>query len=270
MKITSILGTKKWLFYFCCLFFAFCNMISAKELSQIKIEWTPIKGSNGYKLEIQDEKGNLRAEDFPSASAELALASGNYSIRVSGLNKFKKPSNWSDWKKITVKESKEVQKISMSKDTSEEEVSKIETPIWKKFIPGLTSYESGTKWKIYVYAGIFSGLSYYSYANKRQGDALAEKISNQNSYLFFTSYASSSALGPLAYMQRNSDRNLYDSHQTNQRNAGFAILGLYMISLVDSFYFSNIAKKLSLQYIPELGLNANVGQRIQWSVEFQF
>ncbi len=255
------------------LFFCiFLTPLVSGGLQKIKIEWKSVKGNHGYKIQILDASTKDTREEMNSEeSISLEVPPGDYSIRVSALNKFKKPSNWSDWKKITIQDSEGVQKISMNPDVPAEEtkIVKPEAHPWKKWIPGLYTYSTNPS-KLYVYAGLFSGLAYYVYWNKKQGDLLAEKNSNQELFLSTAAIISPNQLGPFSYWQRNLDREEYDTFQSRQRMGGYAILGLYAISLVDSFYFSNEKSyKMSIHWFDRNQKN-QLDRNVLFSIEIPF
>ncbi|MCB1179271.1 MAG: fibronectin type III domain-containing protein [Leptospiraceae bacterium] len=246
LKLNKINNKIIYIILFC---IVFVNGLYSESAKSIKLEWSPIKGNKGYKLEVKKEDGSISSENIKTNFIELNLLPGKYDVRVSALNKFRKPSNWSDWKIITVKDIEEKQNISMNKEEpKEEEIKIISIPLWKKFIPGFVTFEYGKKWKIITYSILFVGGSYYTYKNKKEGDYLSGKLENDEGFLWAGSYYSPTQLGPLLYFNRNSDRDLYDSYQMNQRFGGYFLAGLYLFSLIDSFYFSNQEKKISFDF----------------------
>jgi hypothetical protein len=261
------------IYFFIACFVSFTvSPIVSGGLQKIRIDWKSVKGNLGYKIQILDATSqSIREEIISEESISLEIPPGNYSIRVSALNKFKKPSNWSDWKKITIQDSLGVQKISMNPDAQSEEPTVVvpETQTWKKWVPGLYTNSTNSP-KMYLYAGVFSSMFYYVYWNKKQGDFLAEKLSNQESFLTVSAWISPNQLAPYSYWQRNQDREEYDGFQSRQRMGGYAILGLYTLSLVDSFYLSSEKPyKLSFHWFDRNQKN-QLDRNVFMSIEFSF
>lgn len=67
------------------------------------IEWKPIKGAFGYKLEIRDENKKLIIEEVVNSTRYLIKApSGKYEFRISPMNVFEKTTVWSYWNPLNV------------------------------------------------------------------------------------------------------------------------------------------------------------------------
>ncbi len=76
---------------------------SLQSAEQGYIEWKPIKGAFGYKLEIRDEKKKLIIEEVVNSTRYLIRTpSGKYEFRISPMNVFEKTTVWSYWNPLNV------------------------------------------------------------------------------------------------------------------------------------------------------------------------
>jgi hypothetical protein len=66
-------------------------------------EWKGVDGASGYLFQVREPGGKILAErETSDTSIALPLAPGAYEIRISALNKFKKPASSSEWKPVSV------------------------------------------------------------------------------------------------------------------------------------------------------------------------
>ena len=88
-------------FLFTISFLLLCTNIIATE--QGYIEWKPIKGAFGYKLEIRDENKKLIIEEVVNSTRYLIRTpTGKYEFRISPMNVFEKTTVWSYWNPLNV------------------------------------------------------------------------------------------------------------------------------------------------------------------------
>lgn len=93
----------KRLRYACGLFLLLCGAAALHAQQQsLMLQWRPVGGAYGYILEVRDSSGKVETLRVKSNRAELKLGAGMYSIRLAGLNKFRRPGAWSDWRDFTV------------------------------------------------------------------------------------------------------------------------------------------------------------------------
>ncbi len=78
-------------------------IISLQSTEQGYIEWKPIKGAFGYKLEIRDESKKLIIEEIVNSTRYLIRTpSGKFEFRISPMNVFEKTTVWSYWNPLNV------------------------------------------------------------------------------------------------------------------------------------------------------------------------
>ena len=76
---------------------------SLQSTEQGYIEWKPIKGAFGYKLEIRDESKKLIIEEIVNSTRYLIRTpSGKFEFRISPMNVFEKTTVWSYWNPLNV------------------------------------------------------------------------------------------------------------------------------------------------------------------------
>jgi hypothetical protein len=67
------------------------------------IEWKPIDGANGYRIEIRDNSKRKIVDENTKLNHYLVkIPKGKYEFRISPLNLFEKPTVWSYWKALKV------------------------------------------------------------------------------------------------------------------------------------------------------------------------
>ncbi len=66
------------------------------------LSWRPVRGAFGYVMEVRDYAGAVKTLRVSRSQVELKLRPGDYSIRLAGLNKFRKPGAWSDWRTFQI------------------------------------------------------------------------------------------------------------------------------------------------------------------------
>jgi hypothetical protein len=91
----------KFFIYGISFFLSFINSLQSTE--QGYIEWKPIKGAFGYKLEIRDESKKLIIEEIVNSTRYLIRTpSGKFEFRISPMNVFEKTTVWSYWNPLNV------------------------------------------------------------------------------------------------------------------------------------------------------------------------
>ncbi len=90
-------------FLFTISFLLLCTNIQLFGTEQGYIEWKPIKGAFGYKLEIRDENKKLIIEEVVNNTRYLIRTpTGKYDFRISPMNVFEKTTVWSYWNPLNV------------------------------------------------------------------------------------------------------------------------------------------------------------------------
>ncbi len=90
----------------------FCLFISYSAYSEERkytyyIEWNEVKGNNGYKVEVRKISNPeilVAEEKTVTSSLEFLIPAGEYEFRISALNRFGKPSSWSQWSSFQVEQ----------------------------------------------------------------------------------------------------------------------------------------------------------------------
>jgi hypothetical protein len=250
--------------------------IYANDTPTIKLEWKAVKNSNGYLLQIKNDiTEEVKEQSSENHSIEFTLPPGKYSIRVSGLNKFKKPSNWSDWKKTEIIESDSIQNVNLSNESPKEEV-KISPNVqkWKWFVPGLTRWQNDQKISASLYWSCFALLSGMFVSEKNNGNHISDSARKQDLYVYPMSIIIPTYGQLYLYNERNNLHHQYEIKQDNQRTIGFVAIILYGISIYDSYRISKAPEKkeglsFDLNLSPTFSKEVNASQ-IQGSISFSY
>ena len=95
--------TKILLFFLCLTVVG--PLYTAKENS-LQYSWKQIKGANGYAIQVKNSSGDIILnEQVKTNSLTFSLPQGEYTHRISALNKFKKPGRWSPWIPFNIRKS---------------------------------------------------------------------------------------------------------------------------------------------------------------------
>lgn len=94
--------------FFIFLILFFNTQVLYSESSDIQpddiIEWSDVKSSKGYQLQIRNNKKKVVIDDkVTETKFKVQLPEGNYELRIGVYNKFSKIVGFSDWEKITIK-----------------------------------------------------------------------------------------------------------------------------------------------------------------------
>lgn len=77
------------------------SVLSAQDAEPVELTWGKISGTKGYALQVRDSSGTLLENiTLTKNSYSFKFPEGNYSIRIASLNRFNKPSVWSEWKNL--------------------------------------------------------------------------------------------------------------------------------------------------------------------------
>jgi len=77
-----------------------------KKDYKVRITWQAVKGAGGYIIEMNNDRGvQVLNTEANSNFVVPRLPSGNYTIRITVLDKFHKPADATPWTKILVKKS---------------------------------------------------------------------------------------------------------------------------------------------------------------------
>ncbi|MCP5497885.1 MAG: hypothetical protein H7A23_25300 [Leptospiraceae bacterium] len=166
------------------------------------LEWDTIQGSHGYRIEIQDASGKIvREEKVNGNQTDIKLPVGKYKYRISALNKFEKPSNWSEWETFS-----NLQETTLAqKDYG-----------WKLYVPGYPQIKNHQIVKGNLIIAWFLLLAVADYKEWRAGNQLASNPLNDPNYLTALALAGSPELSIYLRENRAQDKREYNSHQQNQ------------------------------------------------------
>lgn len=229
----------------CCLVFFFAAMLVSAERT-IRIQWSPVVGARGYA--VQWERSDEPAQKTEAVArkgdavvqatfVDLRLNPGVYKMRVSALNRFGKPAEWSDWIEFRIEDTTRAQTVDLNR-AGEENKKKAEmeqkkpppSPVppksWHVYVPGLTQIESGRPYG-WAYPVAMVGLSLYAASEKRKGDLLAKDRWNNPDFFLPVSLKWSLESKLLLWTRRSEQRERYDRAQQNQRIAGYGLLLLF-------------------------------------------
>lgn len=216
----------------------------------------------------------------------IKLSSGNYSVRVAGLNKFGKPGPWSSWKKMKITaKTKEItpEKEIIEPDKKEAEQKKSKptkksAPFfinsWTFFFPGAPQFMRGDEIRGFAYWGIYAGLGGALNSERLQGNTLALDPFNDPVFLTTILMFRNQPLivGFLFNHMRNSAEEQYNRHQANQRALGGAALMLYAIHILDATLLGPKSKH-SISFLHSLSypqqLSTTQRDISRWELSFQ-
>lgn len=92
----------------CALVLAACfargELAARPDDSQLNLSWKNVPGARGYIVQIRDVGGKKVLDRKTQASEiEFRLPPGDYTVRMAAVNKFNKPSAWSEWQDIRIR-----------------------------------------------------------------------------------------------------------------------------------------------------------------------
>ncbi len=104
---------------------SFPNQGSLIPYDGVVVEWKPVEGAVGYRVEIKNSRNNSVASfDVDGNRLEYKLSEGSYYIRIGALNRLKKVDSFSNWSPLEVIESvmPVIEKLSVSSFFAGEDV----------------------------------------------------------------------------------------------------------------------------------------------------
>ena len=216
-----------------------------KNLSEIKnnlfgefqysysFEWEEIKGNNGYAIQVKNNNDEIIHDlTVETNQVEFSVPLGDYMMRLSPLDRKKKPSKWSEWNPFRV----------------DKETAKAKTNIWTvsaKIFPCLGFF--GKKKPLWASSCFIwsAALGTAFYIEKKAGDNIANQDENDPVYLTILSYYQPLLFSLKMINDKRSDKKKYDTHQRNQRS--IAALGA-ITYLAYLFYMFDGFGLLALEY----------------------
>ncbi|PJZ54220.1 fibronectin type III domain-containing protein [Leptospira adleri] len=212
----------------------FCICISTSVYSEDKkylyyIEWNEVKGNNGYKIEIRKKtiEDILAMEEKVTVnSLEFKIPAGEYEFRISALNRFGKPSSWSQWSAFLVEQDRPKSVVEAEKKRALTGNSP-----WKVWIPGLLPLERKEYGRASLVFLWFGALAVAGNAERNAGNALSHAGTNDPAFLTLVALTSPLPIGYFFLHQREEDKKEYDRHQNNQVSIGVIALLSYGLNV---------------------------------------
>lgn len=197
------------------------------------LQWKKVKKSNGYIIQIRNQsKQIIREEEVKNNKINIKLPEGQFQYRISALNKFKKPSNWSKWDDIYIEPHKLVAR------TDKLENLKINTDKqnygWKLYVPGYPQIKNGDTLKGNLLIAWFAILSAAAYSEWKAGNELASDPLNNPDNLTTLALAGSPELSLYFREQREQAQSEYNTHQQNQAYIAALALLTYSYHIWDA------------------------------------
>ena len=213
--------------------------ISADEKKNFTyyIEWQNVTGAKGYLIQVKDKStGTEKEEKLNQNNVELKLPAGTYEFRIASINKFGKPSAWTNWEEFLVEKDKprpnpKGTKQAEVKVPEDKPISSTQIKKWKWFVPGLTQYQSNQK----LYSGLwilwFSGLAFYANSERVAGNNLAGNNLNDPIFLSALSLGTPVTLDLYLWTERKKAESEYNQHQSNQQAVGVVAILSYALQV---------------------------------------
>lgn len=205
----------------------FCLFISYSAYSEERkytyyIEWNEVKGNNGYKVEVRKISNPeilVAEEKTVTSSLEFLIPAGEYEFRISALNRFGKPSSWSQWSSFQVEQDRPKSVVEAEKKLTAAGVS-----TWKIWVPGLLPIER----KEYIKASlIFLWFGALAVA----GNSFAQSATNDPAFLTLVSFYAPLPVSIYFLQQRDGDKKEYERHQNNQVSIGLLAILSYGLNV---------------------------------------
>lgn len=235
-----LLQNKKWKYFLARLIFISLSLsIYAEErtIFSYYIEWQNVSGAKGYIIQIKDKASNTeREEKLTQNNIELKVPAGYYEYRIASINKFGKPSTWTNWEEFYVEKDKPRPNSKDAKKVVEEkklEEPKKEIKKWKWFVPSLTQFESKQKLTGSLWLLWFTGLAIYANSERVAGNQIASDKMNDPVFLSAISLGFSTPVLTDLYLRekRNEAKAEYEKHQSNQAAAGVVAILSYALQV---------------------------------------
>ncbi len=228
-----------------------------------ELRWKPVPGAYGYAVQYRLlPEGSVEEMRVEDPRANLRLPSGRYAMRVAALNKFRKPSVWTDWTEVRLdavsavvdlaraQEQKPDAPVANEPGPPPEEPAAPGPPVESepeqtvaagiapamRLIPGVPQVARGQSLRGAAYWLVFAGLGGAGYSEWSQAERIALALRNDPVILSLLILPTSLEIGLLLREQRLTAEREYRAHQTNQAALGAAAFVLYLVHLVDAFY----------------------------------
>ena len=198
------------------------------------IEWLNVPGAKGYLIQFKDKSTGVEKEEkLTQNNIELKLPTGYYEYRIASVNKFGKPSIWTQWEEFYVEKDKPKpgKKNAKQLEVKEAEVSKTEIKKWKWFVPGLTQYQSNQKLYASLWILWFTGLAVYGNSERLAGNNLANDPLNDPKNLSVLALGTPVLLDLYLWDKRSQAKSQYDEHQSNQAAVGVVAILSYALQV---------------------------------------
>ncbi len=222
------------------LFISLNFVISADEKKNFTyyIEWQNVSGAKGYLIQVKDKSTVEKEEKLNQNNVELKLPAGTYEFRIASVNKFGKPSAWTNWEEFLVEKDKPKPNPN-PKDAKQAEVKVPEDKPatlaqikkWKWFVPGLTQFQSNQK----LYSGLwifwFTALAVYGNSERVAGNNLASNNLNDPIFLSALSLGTPVSLDLYLWTKRKEAESAYNHRQSNQQAVGAVAILSYALQV---------------------------------------
>lgn len=213
---------------------SFSLYADTKKTFTYYIEWVNVPGAKGYLIQLKDKSTGVEKEEkLISNNIELKLSAGYYEYRIASVNKFGKPSVWTEWEEIHVEKDKPKpgKKVAPKEEVKETEVTKTEIKKWKWFLPGLTQYQSNQKLYASLWILWFTGLAVYGNSERLAGNSLANDPLNDPKILSVLALETPVVLDLYLWDKRAQAKSDYDLHQSNQAAVGVVAILSYALQV---------------------------------------
>lgn len=233
------------------LLFLWPRPISPRNASLIErtVQWHPVRGSSGYLIQVRGSDGTLLVErEVSEARADLLLNEGEYKLRVASLNKFGEPASWSGWTDLSVSTAREQPRPNLRPAPPAKTEPDVEAALpesqdfedegfrWSIFVPGLTQFQRGQWLRGSAYVAAFTGLAAAGYGSYQAGNGVAAAAASRNVLYFPAAFSGQPLFAFYLVQQDAAGRAAYASARAEQRTAGLAALGLYLVQIFDAVY----------------------------------
>ncbi|EMJ96371.1 fibronectin type III domain-containing protein [Leptospira alstonii] len=211
-----------------CLFISYSAYSEDRKYTYY-IEWNEVKGSHGYKVEVRkvSEPETLVAEEKTvTSSLEFLIPAGEYEFRISALNRFGKPSSWSQWSSFLVEQDRPKSMVEAEKKRAVDGVS-----TWKVWVPGLLPIERKEYTKASLIFLWFGALAVAGNAERVAGNSLSQSAGNDPSFLTLVALTTPAPVSIYFLQKREDDKKEYDRHQSNQTSIGVLALLSYGLNV---------------------------------------
>ena len=213
---------------------SFALNADTKKTFTYYIEWLNVPGAKGYLIQLKDKStGTEKEEKLTQNNIELKLPAGYYEYRIASVNKFGKPSVWTEWEEFNVEKDnpKPGKKGTKKEEVKETEVTKTEIKKWKWFVPGLTQYQSNQRLYASLWIIWFTGLAVYGNNERLAGNSLANDPLNNPKNLSVLALGTPILLDLYLWDKRSQAKSQYDEHQSNQAAVGVVAILSYALQV---------------------------------------